>query len=251
MNLAKELHAITTPEDRPILKTPLFDRLCSVDHWVNLSNAKDATVAMIVEPLRPFIGRLVYGSLVYPEMYHQSNLTTDIHHFLRQVFQRCTPLSWRDLQLKRVFFEEVKDGEGVHCHFFMETPREMAVPKFMNLCETRWRGIATRNHRYKKQMERLKHAPQYSPLRPKTLLIKKGMPCIERIASTTDIDLEVLAGNPRDEQLARVIPIETLDDLTKYSLKWKNSNDSRFSSDLMTGVSKPTIRGHCTQLVLL
>jgi hypothetical protein len=114
MNLAKELHAITTPDERPIITTPLFEKLCSDEDVMNLSDTKWATFAMIVLPLRPYIGRLVYGSLVYPEMYHRNNLTTDIHHFLRQVFQRCKPLSWKDPQLKRVFYEEVKDGEGVH-----------------------------------------------------------------------------------------------------------------------------------------
>ena len=248
MNLAIESHPITTPDDRPILKTPLYDRLCSDDHWVNLRNAKDATVAMIVMPLRPYIGRLVYGSLVYPEKYHQSNLTTDLHHFLRQVFQRCKPLSWKDPQLKRVFFEEVKDGEGAHCHFFMETPREMDMPKFMNLCETRWRGIATRNHRYALQMKRLTRETKPSGLPPKTVLIKKGIPLIGQIKFKRVLDLSEYCPPPR---LARVIPIETLDELTKYSLKWKNSNDPRFSSDLMTGVFKPSIRGHCTKLILL
>lgn len=238
-------------DDRPILKTPLSDRLCSDEHWVNLRNAKDATVSMIVESLSPYLGRLVYGSLVYPEMYHHNNLTTDLHHFLRQVFQRCKKLSWRDPQLKRVFFEEVKDGEGVHCHFFMETPREMEMPEFIDLCETRWRKIASRNRRHAKEIERLKHAPQCSPLQPKTFLIKKEMPRIERIASPIEIDLEVLAGNPSLERLAQVKKVETLDDLTKYSLKWMNRTDPRFSSDLMTGGSDLTIRGHCTRLVLL
>lgn len=241
----------TKQDDSPILKTPLFDRLCSDDHRVNVRNSKDAMVSMIVESLSPCIGRLVYGSLVYPERYHQNNLTTDLHHFLRQVFQRCIPLTWKDPQLKRVFFEEIKDGEAVHCHFFMETPREMEMSEFIDLCETRWRRIATRNRRYAKQMERLKHAPRCSPLQPKTLLIKKEMPRIGRITSPIEIDFEVLAGNPSLDRLAQVRKIETLDDLTSYSLKWMNSTDPRFSSAMMTGGSELTIRGHCTRLVLL
>lgn len=241
----------TKQDDRPILKTPLFDRLCSDDHWVNLRNSKDATVSMIVYSMCPYIGRLVYGSLVYPEMYHRNNLTTDIHHFLRQVFQRCTPLSWKDPQLKRVFYEEVKDGEGVHCHFFMETPREMSVPDFIDLCETRWRGIATRNRRHAMQMKRLKQGLKLSTRQPRTFLIKNGKPCIGQVKTTMDIDFEVLAGNPRLERLAQVRKIETLENLTEYSLKWMKSNDPRFSSAMMTGVLKPSIRGHCTQLVLL
>lgn len=238
-------------DDRPILKTPLFDRLCSDDHWMNLRNSKDATVSMIVMPLRPYIGRLVYGSLIYPEMYHRNNLTTDIHHFLRQLFQRCKPLSWKDSQLKRLFFEEIKDGEGAHCHFFMETPSEMSVPNFIELCETRWRGIATRNRRHAMQMKRLKQTPKLSPLQPKTFLIKKGKPCVGQVASILDVDYAKLAGNPEQERLAQVIPIESLDDLTWYSLKWMTSNNPRFSSDLMTGGSRPSIRGHSTELVLL
>lgn len=251
MNLAKELNAITIPDNRPIIKTPLFEQLCSDNAFMNLSDTKLATLAMIVLPLRPYIGRLVYGSMVYPEMYHRNNLTTDIHHFLRQVFQRCKPLSWKDPQLKRVFYEEVKNGEGVHCHFFMETPREMSVPDFIDLCETRWRGIATRNRRYAGQMERLKQAPKLSPLRQRTFLIKNGKPCIGQVKTTIDIDFEVLAGNPRLERLAQVREIATLENLTEYSLKWTTSNDPRFSSAIMTGVLKPSIRGHCTQLVLL
>ena len=133
----------------------------------------------------------------------------------------------------------------------METPREMEMPKFIDLCETRWRKIASRNRRYAKQMERLKHAPKYSPLQPKTVLIKKAMPRIGRIASPIEIDFEVLAGNPSLDRLAQVRKVETLDDLTSYSLKWMNSTDPRFSSNLMTGGSERTIRGHCTQLVLL
>jgi hypothetical protein len=86
---------------------------------------------------------------------------------------------------------------------------------------------------------------------PKTFLIKNGKSCIGQVKTTTDIDCEGLAGNPRLERLPKVIPIETLDDLTKYSLKWMNSNDPRFSSDLMTGVLKRSIRGHRTELVLL
>lgn len=241
----------TIPDDRPLFKTPLFDRLCSENGLVNLKNTKDATVEMIVTPLRPHIGRLVYGSLVYPEKYHRNNLTTDIHHFLRQVFQRCKRHSWKDAQLKRVFYEEVKDGEGVHCHFFMETPHEMSVPEFISLCESRWKCIATRNRRYARQMKRLKQGLKLSTRQSRTFLIKNGMPCIGQVKTSIDVDFEVLAGNPRLERLAKVIPIETLDDLTKYSLKWMNSGDSRFSSDTMSGSSDLAIRGHCTKLVLL
>lgn len=241
----------TKQDGRLIIITPLFDRLCLDDHRVNLRNSKDAMVSMIVESLSPFIRRLVYGSLVYPERYNQSNLTTDLHHFLRQVFQRCKKRLGKDPQLKRVFFEEVKDGEGVHCHFFMETPCEMEMSTFIDLCERTWRRIATRNRRHAMQMKRLKQVPKLSPLRPKTFLVENGKPCIGLIESTINIDLEVLSSSPTLERLAKVIPIETLDDLTRYSLKWKNSTDPRFSSDLMTGGSEIAIRGHCTKLVLL
>ena len=241
----------TIPDDRSPIKTPLFDRLCSENDWVNLRNTKHATVEMIVTPLRPYIGRLVYGSLVYPEKYHRNNLTTDIHHFLRQVFQRCKRLSWKDAQLKRVFYEEVKDGEGVHCHFFMETPHEMSVPDFISLCESRWKCIATRNCRHARQMKRLKQGLKLSTRQPRTFLIKNRMSCIGQVKTSIDVDFEVLAGNPRLERLAQVRKIETLENLTEYSLKWMDSNDPRFSSAMMTGVLKPSIRGHCTQLVLL
>lgn len=241
----------TIQDDRPIINTQLLERLCANNDFVNLSNTKLATLAMIVLPLRPYFGRLVYGSLVYPEKYHRNNLTTDIHHFLRQVFQRCKPLSWKDPQLKRVFYEEVKDGEGVHCHFFMETPHEMEVPDFIDLCETRWRGIATRNRRHAMQMKRLNQGLKLSTRQPRTFLIKNGKPCIGQVKTRIEIDFEDLSGNPRLERLTKVVPIETLDDLTEYSLKWMTSNDPRFSSNLMTGVLKPSIRGHCTQLVLL
>ena len=235
-------------DNRPTLKTPLFDRLCTEDDWVNLRNSKDAMVSMIVEPLRPYIGRLVYGSLVYPERYHQSNLTTDVHHFLRQVFQRCKPLSWKDAQLKRVFFEEVKDGEGAHCHFMMETPHEMSVTKFSRLCQKRWKTIATRNHRHALQMKRLTREMKPSRLPAKTLLIKKGMPLLGQIKFKKVLDLSEYCPAPR---LAEVIPIETVDELTAYSLKWMNSGDARFSSDTMSGSADLAIRGHCTKLVLL
>ena len=238
----------TNQDDRPVLNTPLFDRLCTENDWVNLRNSKDAMVEMIVTALEPYIGRLVYGSFVYPEKYHQSNLTTDLHHLLRQVFQRCKPLSWKDPQLKRVFYREVKDGEGVHGHSFIETPREMSVPDFIDLCETRWRGIATRNHRHALQMERLKQGAKSPMQRSTPVLIKNGMPLIGQIKFKRVLDLSDYCPPPR---LANVIPIENLDDLTKYSLKWMNSNDPRFSSDLMTGVLKPSIRGHSTKLILL
>ena len=246
MELADLRHTIK--DNRPILKTPLFDRLCTENDWVNMRNSKDAMVSMIVTALEPYIGRLVYGSFVYPERYHQSDLTTDLHHLLRQIFQRCEPLSWKDTQLKRVFYREVKDGEGVHGHSFMEIPREMSMAEFADLVETRWRGIATRNYRHALQMERLKQGAK-SPIRRSTpVLIKKGMPLIEQIKFKRVLDSSDYCPPPR---LAKVIPIETLDDLTKYSLKWMNSNDPRFSSDTMTGSSEWKIRGHCTKLVLL
>lgn len=236
---------------RPIIATPVWDRLCSDNDQENLNNAKLATVDMIITSLSPCLGRLVYGSLVYPEKYHHHNLTTDFHHLLRQVFQRSQPLSWKDPQLKRVFFDEVKDGEGAHGHFLMETPREMTVPDFAQLLEARWKGIATRTQRHAKHMQRLKEAPKYSPRQPKTIIIKDKKLNIEHIPSTAEIDFQTLAGNPQWEGLAKVKPVETLEDLTKYSLKWMNSNDPRFSSDLMLGGSKPTLRGHRTELVLL
>jgi hypothetical protein len=238
----------TIQDDRPILETPLFDRLCTENDWVNLRNSKDAMVSMIVEPLRPYIGRLVYGSLVYPEKFHQNNLTTDIHHFLRQVFQRCKPLSWKDPQLRRVFFEEVKDGEGAHCHFFMETPHKMSVPEFAKLCETRWRGIATRNRRYAMQMKRLKRGAKRSMEQPTTVLIKKGMSLIGQTKSNKVV---VLPDDRTHQGLAVVVEVKTLDELTAYSLKWKKSGDARFSSDLMVGGSELQFRGHSTKLVLL
>ena len=246
MDLAVSRHTIK--DNRPTLKTPLFDRLCTENDWVNMRDSKDAMVSMIDTALEPYIGRLVYGSLVYPEKYHQSNLTTDLHHFLRQVFQRCKRLSRKDPQLKRVFFVEVKDGEGVHCHFFMETPREMSVAEFADLCKTRWRGIATRNHRYALQMKRLTREMKRSKLPAKTVLIKKGIPLIGQIKFKRVLDLSEYSPPPR---LAKVIPIETLQDLTEYSLKWMTSGDSRFSSDTMSGSADLAIRGHCTKLVLL
>ncbi len=251
MTLEDILAAVTTHDNRPIPTTPLWDRLCSDNEYKNLSNSKLATVAMIVLPLRPYLERLVYGSLVYPEKYHHNNLTTDFHHLLRQVFQRCKPLSPKDPQLKRVFFEEVKDGEGPHGHFIMEAPREMTVPEFADLVETRWRGIATRNQRYNKQMRRLKEAPKLSPLQPRAFLIKNGKSCAKRVQPKLEMDFSALAGNPEQERLAQVKPVTTLENLTEYSLKWMTSTDSRFSSDLMLGGSRPSIRGHRTELVLL
>ena len=238
----------TIQEERPIHNTPLFDRLCTENDWVNLKNSKDATVSMIVEPLRQHIGRLVYGALIYPERFHRNNLTTDIHHFLRQVFQRCKPLAWKDAQLRRVFFEEVKDGEGAHCHFFMEAPHEMSISEFAKLCEKRWKTIATRNRRYAMQMKRLKRGAKRSPRQPKTVIIKKGIPLIGQTKSSKVV---VLPDNRTHQGLAVVVEVKTLDELTAYSLKWKNSGDARFSSDLMVGGSDLKIRGHCTKLILL
>ncbi|QPD02815.1 MAG: hypothetical protein Nkreftii_000589 [Candidatus Nitrospira kreftii] len=237
--------------DKAILKTPLFDRLCADDDCVNSRISKDAMVSMIVDSMCPYLGRLIYGSLVYPEKYHRNNLTTDLHHFLRQVFQRCQPLSWKDQQLKRVFFEEIKDDESPHSHFIMETPREMNVPEFINLCESRWNRIATRNRRHAKQMNRLKKVPTLSPRYPKIFLVRDGKPCIRQVESQTAINPSVLAENPRWEGLGQVKPVVTLEHLTKYSLKWMTSTDTRFSSNLILGSSKPSIRGHRTELVLL
>lgn len=281
----------TTQDDRLIPTTPLFDRLCSDDPRVNLRNSKAAMVSMIIESLSPCIGRLVHGSLVYPERYHQRNPTTDLHHFFRQVFQRCPKRLGNDPQLKRVFFEEVKDGEGVHFHFIMETPREMEMSKFTDLCETRWENIATRDRRHKKQKKRLERASRCSRSQPKTFLIKKEMPRVGRIASPLENELEVLLSAHPDfqwiaevrspeyvverlkhapqriasqkaidsevfsghglQRLAQVTKIETLEELTKYSLKWMTSTDPRFSSAMMTGGSEVTIRGHCAKLVRL
>lgn len=251
MNLEETPIAMRTLDEKPIITTPLFDRICSDNGYENLKMATSATIAMIVTSLRPSLGQLVYGALVYPERYHCHNLTTDFHHLLRQVFQHCQRLSCKDLQLKRVFFEEVKDGEGAHGHFLMEIPLEMTVHEFVNLIETKWRAIATRDQRHNKKMRGLKEAPKYSPLQPRTILIKDGTLNIEHMPSTAEIDFQALAGNPQWERLAKVIPVETLEDLTKYSLKWMNSNDPRFSSDLMLGGSTPPIRGHRTELVLL
>src|SRR5689334_17570286 len=150
--------------NKEILMTLLPDRLCSDDNRINMKTSKDAMVSMIIDSLRPSLDRLVDGALVYPEKYHRINLSTDVHHLLQQVFLRCPSLSVRDPQLKRVFFEEVKDGEGPHGHFIMETPRGMTILQFTDLLEKRWRGIATRNQRFNKQMQRLKRPPKLCPL---------------------------------------------------------------------------------------
>jgi len=208
--------------------------------WVNreVSNWKNITV---------------FGSLIYPTLYQKQNIHRDIHHFLRQVFQKCPRLLRTDAQAKRIFFEEVKDGESPHCHFIMEVPNGMSPEDFSSLCAKTWKGIALRERRHKAEMKRLKSGYcRYRAGEPRTVCIKQGerhalkYPNNERSKHDTYCGRDALAD-------IQIVHPQEKGIVTKYCLKWHGkSPDTDFSSDLMPSDGfQWKVRGHSTETVLL
>ena len=205
-------------------------------------SAKDHLRKWITQSFSDCKSPLVFGSLVFPGLYHKENITRAAHHFLRQVLQRCSRKPSSSPDLRRAFFRERKDGEGYHLHFIMEVPPDMSVDQFIALCEQRWITIAIRNPRPQKR----------KPL----VLIKRGV----NLRRSLDRRLPwhwIRGYNPAHERLAKVVPITDVTGIVQYNTKWMPSvepidteNLIQWDSELiLETTSAIRIKGHSVELV--
>lgn len=205
--------------------------------------------AFLVSRLEPIKDRCVFGSLVYPSRYHRQNLRRDLHHFLRQVFQQCRRLERREAQLKRVFFEEVHDGEGVHAHFVMEVPADRTPEAFARLCEQIWTRIALRERRAHTEARQWRRSMvRYHPLEPRTRLIKHGDRFTQQYRHLVVSESQTSRSS---RALAQVVAVDDVTGVISYCLKWDGSQDSRFASAVICEASTWTVRGHSTATLLV
>lgn len=212
----------------------------------------DHLVETVVSRFAPIQHNLIFGSLIYPTRRRPQNvnLTTDLHHFLRQVFQKLPRLTWRDHQLSRLFVIEESEECGIHSHFLMETPRGMNQEKFIVIIRERWVSIALRDYREADEWNRLNRGTKISLMEKRTLLIKNNQ--IVRSSFPEPVWNVPLRPNRNPRKLADLRPVTNLRGGTGYCLKSDGNDDLNLESAI---VFNPTtadvrVRGHSLSLSL-
>lgn len=213
-----ELSDTLASDDVALLKTP-------TEHH-------EALVETIVSNLAPIQERLIFGSLIYPTRRtpQNSNLTQDLHHFLRQVFQKAPRRNWEEPQLKRLFVIEQSEQCGIHAHFLLECPAGMNRETFMTLCRERWVCIALRDYRAAEAWSRLSSGTRIHPDETRTMLIKNRQ--IMRPSFPQGEPRSPIALMRDSRRLAVIRPVDHLRGGTGYCLKSDGNDDLNLESAL-------------------
>ena len=231
--------------------------------WIPLM-MKSLSVYRRMSPMREWISLYtmiwsrpkVFGHLIYPERSTKKNIERDIHHFLRQVFQRCPRLDRRQPQPRRIFVKEVKEYETPHAHFVMETPDGMSPQEFRRLCVRIWEKIALRDRRHVRETRRWRTGClDYQPTSRKPVLIKNGVFPKDTFTKTPKRYPETCV-YPSDRDLAKVVLVDSIVGAVEYCMKWTERTDGDYIGEVMFNDDNAFpggyhVRGYSTSKVIL
>lgn len=190
--------------------------------------------------------RLVFGSLIYPTraISYRVSPTRDVHHFLRQVFQRLPRRAEKERQLMRLFAIDENDKSGIHFHFILESPNGFPLERLIAICQKAWASVALREKKAAAEWRRL-HSLKVRWLAPadkKTILIKNGRIVREPKPMMPERRNPVYSS----AGLADVTPLRSASKSVNYCLKLKRE-ESRFA----VSRARVQIKGHSLDSVLL